>query len=126
MSLTLCKKNGKRRKMRESDRLKLAKISMRISARQEKSDKIRVKKIKAFNRAMRKKHGKHKLKCCDTCDKLFLIKTVKETSEKIENGRGDLSLIKVLTSECPHCKNEVALKEEYLHPLPSPVLIYPD
>ena len=126
MSLTLCDKNGKRRKMRESDRLKLAKISMRISARQEKAEKIRLKKVKAFNRAMRKKHGRRKLKYCEACDKLFVIKTVKETSDRREDGRGDLYSIKVLTSECPHCRNEVTLKEEYLNPLPHPMLVYPE
>lgn len=125
MSLTLCGKNGNRRKMRESDRLKLAKISMRISARQEKAEKIRMKKVKEFNRSMRKKHGRHKLKCCDACDKLFPVKTVKETSDPREDERRDLHLIKTLTSECPYCRNEVTLKEEYLHPLPGPILVYP-
>lgn len=125
MGLTLHEKNGKRRKMRESDRLKLAKISLRISARQEKAEKVRMEKVKEFNRAMRKKHGRHKLKCCDSCDKLFVIKAIKETSDRRGGERGGLSSIKVLTSECPYCRNEVTLKEEYLRPLPDPILIYP-
>lgn len=126
MGWTICGKNGKPRKLQKSDRRKLMEISMKISARMEKAEKIRMKKVKEFNRSMRKKHGSRKLKCCDSCNKLFLVKNTKETPEKRESDRRDLYLVRVVTAGCPYCRNEVTLKEEYLHPLPSPMLVYSD
>ncbi|GEM_PF-3691702 len=126
MGARLYDKTGKSKSITEEDREKFLEISIKLEEKLQKRLRAYKEKVRKFNRKIRKKFKGRHLKCCDGCLKLFPIKVIKEIEERRESGRGDPSLWMIRSADCPYCKNNVVLKEEFLRCLPHPILVYPD